>query len=273
MQNGQLLLQLSDPHLFAGGAAHLQGVNTEQAFQAVLKHALETHPGATALVVTGDLVHDESPAGYQRLANILTDVPLPVHLIPGNHDDPALLHTIAGGNLHTGPVADYADWRIVLLNSRLPGSAGGHLGARELDNLKQALATAADRHVLIALHHNPVATGSAWLDTMTLDNADALFRLIDQYPRARAMIWGHVHQSQQGQRHGVSLLGCPATCFQFRPASRDFALDDAAPGYRWLNLLPDGNIETGINRVGTSQVSKSNKTYPPQNPSVINTTS
>jgi len=38
-------------------------------------------------------------------------------------------------------------------------------------------------------------------------------------------------------------------CIQFLPRSRDFALDPATPGYRWLDLHPDGHIETAVERI------------------------
>ncbi|MNE85163.1 3',5'-cyclic adenosine monophosphate phosphodiesterase CpdA [compost metagenome] len=36
---------------------------------------------------------------------------------------------------------------------------------------------------------------------------------------------------------------------QFAPQSADFCVDRLAPGYRWLRLLPDGTLETGVSRV------------------------
>ena len=41
----------------------------------------------------------------------------------------------------------------------------------------------------------------------------------------------------------------PSTCVQFKPGSEDFAVDDAAPGYRWFDLHADGRIETAVSRV------------------------
>ena len=50
-------------------------------------------------------------------------------------------------------------------------------------------------------------------------------------------------------RGNVRLLASPSTCVQFTPGSEDFAVDTLAPGYRWLRLLPDGTLETGVARV------------------------
>jgi Icc protein len=41
-------------------------------------------------------------------------------------------------------------------------------------------------------------------------------------------------------------MASPATCAQFVPNSDDFALDDRPPGYRLLDLMPDGSIATEV---------------------------
>ena len=47
----------------------------------------------------------------------------------------------------------------------------------------------------------------------------------------------------------MRLLSVPSTCVQFKPHSKDFAVDDVAPGYRWLDLHEDGRIDTEVSRV------------------------
>jgi Icc protein len=91
--------------------------------------------------------------------------------------------------------------------------------------------------------------GSRWLDTMAVDNADEFFSIIDRHPQVRGILWGHVHQEFDTMRSDVRLMASPSTCIQFLPGSGNFAVDAAAPGYRWLSLYPDGRIETGILRL------------------------
>jgi Icc protein len=43
-------------------------------------------------------------------------------------------------------------------------------------------------------------------------------------------------------------MGTPSTCFQFAPHSATFAIDDAGPGYRWLELHADGSLESRVGR-------------------------
>ena len=64
-----------------------------------------------------------------------------------------------------------------------------------------------------------------------------------------SLLFGHIHQAYNAERKGVALLGAPSTCIQFLPESQGFALDPATPGFRWLDLYPDGHIDTGIERI------------------------
>jgi 3',5'-cyclic-AMP phosphodiesterase len=99
------------------------------------------------------------------------------------------------------------------------------------------------------LHHQPLAIGSPWLDTMAVDNAAEFFRIIDRHRQVRAVVWGHVHQCFEQQRNNVALLATPSTCIQFMPHSEDFAIDPLPPGYRWFELYSDGSFTTGVERL------------------------
>jgi Icc protein len=106
-----------------------------------------------------------------------------------------------------------------------------------------------DHFALVALHHHPVASGSAWMDTMQLENADAFFDLLDRHSQARGVVFGHIHQTLESEYRGLRILGTPSTCFQFKPGQAQFALDALPPGYRWIELHPDGHITTQVKRL------------------------
>ncbi len=44
-------------------------------------------------------------------------------------------------------------------------------------------------------------------------------------------------------------MATPATCIQFKPDSNHFALDTLQPGWREIELYPDGRIETRVKRI------------------------
>jgi Icc protein len=240
------LVQLTDLHLHGAPDGRLRGVATLAAFEAALATARARLAPWSALLLTGDLVNDD-PDGYRHLARVLGGSAEPAYCIPGNHDEPtAMRAALAGAPFRVGGHARVGDWLLVMLDSRVSGATGGRLARAELDRLDATLAAHADRHALVCVHHQPVPVGSRWLDAIGIDNADELFAVLDRHPRVRAVVWGHVHQAYDGERRGVRLLGTPATCVQFRPCSAEFALDDLPPGMRWLDLHPDGRIDSGI---------------------------
>ena len=249
MKSAIRLLQLSDPHLYGNVTGTLRGVVTRSSLQSVLHHAHGRIAAADAILLTGDLVNDD-PAGYATVRELLGSAGRPVWCLPGNHDDPALMRReLAVAPFHVGGFHDSGDWRVVLLDSCVPGEAHGHLGDAELARLESALAGAGERHVLVALHHHPVPMGSRWIDSVALRNPQALFAVTERYACVRAMVWGHVHQQHDSRRGAVRMLGTPSTCAQFLPHSERFAIDTAPPAYRFLELRADGGIDTAVMQV------------------------
>lgn len=244
------LLQITDTHLYADPGGRLLDVETDASLRAVLAHVARMPQRFERVLMTGDLVHDESLAGYRRLRDHLRALQVPVHCTPGNHDNPGAMHAALVDGLVDMPRQILTgDWQILLLDTTVTGSNAGHLADSELTELDAALAAAPARPALICLHHNPIPVGSTWLDSMAIDNGAALLAIIDRHPQVRGVLWGHVHQQFDADRNGVRLLASPSTCVQFLPGSHDFALDDAAPGYRVLTLHPDGRIDSHVERL------------------------
>jgi 3',5'-cyclic-AMP phosphodiesterase len=245
------ILQISDTHLHAAAESRMRGVTTYATLLAVLEHARrDPRWPVDAILATGDIVQDESRAGYERFRGALEPLGVPVYSIPGNHDDPKLMSEIlTSGAFHLGGELRQGPWSIVLLSTFLAGEDAGGLGPARLQGLRQALAAHSGQHVLVAMHHHPLPMGSAWLDGVALRDATAFWSLIDANPNVRGVICGHVHQASDRTRNRVRFLSTPSTCAQFLPSSEFFALDDRPPGMRWIELHDDGRIESEVSWV------------------------
>ncbi|ACO80471.1 cyclic 3,5-nucleotide monophosphate metallophosphodiesterase [Azotobacter vinelandii CA] len=242
-----LVVQLTDSHLFADAEARLLGMQTQDSLQRVVELVRREQPRIDLVLASGDISQDGSADSYARFLRICAPLAAPLRWLPGNHDDPEVLAR-AGGECRQ-PVVDLGDWRLVLLDSVLPGAVPGFLDADELARLERALVEAPGRHHLVCLHHHPVSVGCQWMESIGLRNAEALFAVLDRFPQVRALLWGHVHQEFDRMRRGVRLLASPSTCVQFTPGSADFSVSDQAPGYRWLRLHADGRLDTGVSRL------------------------
>jgi Icc protein len=244
------VIQITDTHLFANSHGCLLGLNTEQSLASVIACVRARHMPADLILATGDLVHDGTPTAYRRIFSHLKSFGIPVYCLPGNHDEAGILRdTMEGGLLHYIDHVHHRNWHFIFLNSCVPGKEGGHLEPAALQALETHLQSSPDTHTLVCLHHQPVMMASRWLDSMAVDNADEFFAIIDRHPQVRGILWGHVHQRFDRTRKGVRLMASPSTCIQFLPGSAAFAVDETAPGYRWLSLFEDGRIETGVQRL------------------------
>ena len=242
------LVQLTDPHLYADTSEGLYGVNSYQSFEAVVAEVAKQSMDLALL--TGDLVHDESEQGYKNLRRSLQTLNVPIHLIPGNHDDFAFMQSeFKQGQISCEKQIELGNWQVLMLNSQVPGQVQGHLDEQELAWLEQCLDQANNRHGIIFLHHNPVAVDCKWLDPLGLDNAEKLFEVVAAHPQVKALVWGHVHQEFSEVRAGVQLLSTPSTCIQFKPGVDDFELDYLPAGYRWFRLYENGGLETAVKRL------------------------
>jgi 3',5'-cyclic-AMP phosphodiesterase len=240
------LIQFTDPHLVGDPTRSLRGINTLETLQQTLAHAAGRFESVDALLLSGDLVHDDAD-GYQHIISTFGDSKVPVYCVPGNHDLPEQMRVaLARPPFQVGGTAVLGNWAIALLDSFAPNTASGRLGNDQLQQLEYTLNTFAKHHVLVCLHHHPIVMRSEWLDTVGLADAEAFRALIARHKNVRGIVWGHVHQALDLFSNGVRYMATPATCAQFKPRSADFALDTKPPGYRTLELMADGGIATEV---------------------------
>ena len=240
------LIQFTDTHLFGNPNAGFRGVATYPALQAAITHADQRFAARDAILLTGDLVQDD-PAGYQLVGEAFGASKVPVYCLPGNHDLPEQMRAALNREpFHICGTPQFGTWTVVLLDTYKAGSAGGRLGGEQLRRLRETLQERENSHVMLCLHHQPIAMRSRWLDNVGLEDAAELLALIAAHANVRAVLWGHVHQSLDSFERGVHFMSTPATCAQFLPRSDGFALDRRPPGYRVLDLMPDGTVSTEI---------------------------
>jgi Icc protein len=244
------ILHITDFHFLAEPGATMLGVDTEETFGQVLNAALRGGKRPDLGLLTGDLVQDATIATYRRVRERLLGLDFPCYCLPGNHDEPRMMaEVMAGGNVFCQPRILVGNWHIICLDSTIPRSPEGRLDEDQLKLLETLLREQPERHTLVTLHHHPVPSGSQWMDTMLAENADRMFAILKQHKQVRGVVFGHVHQAMDLRYENLRLLATPSTCFQFKPHQADFALDALPAGYRWIELHPDGRMETTVERL------------------------
>lgn len=243
------LVQFTDTHLMQDPDAALRGARTLPRLQACLAHAQRHFFPVDAVLLTGDIVHDE-PAAYGTVDLLFCGLGVPILAIPGNHDMPDAMRRQLGHSPFQvgGEWVTRNGWQVLLLESWFAESADGEgqLGSAQLQSVERALATGTQPHALVVLHHPPVPMDSPSLDELGLLDGAELSATVARHPRVRGVCWGHAHQALDLYRAGdVRFMCTPATCMQFKPRN-DFATDDRPPGYRVIDLLADGSIASEV---------------------------
>lgn len=233
--------------MFANLDGELRGTVTADSLQQVLDHYSAGDWRADRVLVTGDLIQDDSAEAYDRFRQSLLPLNMRVHCIPGNHDIRALMQkTCRMPPFSYCAYEEIGDWLLIGLDSCVKDDAGGRVSADELDRLSETIAESAAKHVMVCLHHPPVAMGSAWLDTVGLRNGKEFLKRLKSAGRVRLAVFGHVHQDFETDYKGIRIIATPSTCRQFKAGSDEFAVDDKPPAYRRITLSGDGSFETEV---------------------------
>jgi Icc protein len=241
------VLHLTDPHLFADKGGELRGTVTYDTLRRVIAHYQASGWQADVAALTGDLIQDDSAGAYAHGRALLSDLNIPVHCVPGNHD----VRSMMRDELPSPPFvycgsAEFGNWLMVNVDSCSAGRAGGIVTDDEMERMQQIIGASAAEHVLVCLHHPPVLMGSAWLDTVGLDNGEQFLAQLGVSGRVRMTIFGHVHQNYDAVHEGIRIVATPSTCRQFLPKSETFAVDDRPPAYRQITLHADGRVDAKL---------------------------
>jgi 3',5'-cyclic-AMP phosphodiesterase len=242
-----LLAQLSDPHVDVGPG----DTGSAEALAAAVRAVLALDPAPDALLVSGDLTNDSDARSYERVRELLAPLAMPVHVLPGNHDDREALRAwftedpAAGAH---GAAFHYAvrcgELRVIVCDTTQPGRDDGRIDASARAWLESQLAAEPTAPTVVAMHHPPLLTGITALDTLGLAGEDraALGALLARSPQVRRVVAGHVHRAAFGVLGGCAVVTCPSTHLEARLeiGGAEIVLEPGAPGFA-LHVLLDGD--------------------------------
>ena len=220
---------------------------TYAALQKVIAHYEAGEWRADVVALTGDLIQDDSAGAYAHCRELLSQLNHTIHCVPGNHD----VRSMMRDELPSPPFiycdsAEFGNWLMVNIDSCRAGRAGGIVTNDEITRMQDVFAASSAKHVLVCLHHPPVLMGSAWLDSVGLENGAQFLELLQADGRVRVTIFGHVHQPYDAEHDGIRVIATPSTCRQFLPGSKTFAVDDRPPAYRRISLHANGAVDAEL---------------------------
>lgn len=200
------------------------------------------------VMVTGDLAEDGSMKAYEYLSEMLGFITAPLITVPGNHDNFKRQKSVFPQTPIDRPLlVELGNWQIIALNSAVKNQISGTLSQTMLDGLDQLLQEPL-KPKLVALHHQPVATGSGWIDRYALCEPQKMWDRFEGRSDIRAVAWGHIHHELTARRGSVRLMGTPSTAANSLSHQEKFSFDPAGPACRLIELGPAGEINTRLIR-------------------------
>jgi 3',5'-cyclic-AMP phosphodiesterase len=229
--------QISDPHI----GLHADYADSLTALESAVAAVLRIDPEPVAVLLTGDLTYNGDPAEYERALDLLAPLPMPVHPIPGNHDNRENLRAAFADHPDVAAAGERIDYavdcgpvRVVNVDTQVEGSAGGAIGAARIEWIEAEL-EAADGPAILAMHHAPIGVGLAEFDRIGLAEADreALRDLFARGPAPDLIVTGHIHRAATGRIADVPVFVCPS-------AHRQVDLDLRREGQLRMGNDPSG---------------------------------
>ncbi len=241
---------MSDLHLVRHGQTSMT-LDTAARLEAAVACINDRYADADFCIIAGDLADEGEAEAYERLRDITSRICVPTYITLGNHDDrPTYLSVFGAQHADvTGKVNHVIDakgYRVIVLDSSEPGRVDGMLTEVQIDWLRARLAEAADRPVIVVLHHNANALHIE-ADTIRLLDDAPFIAVLKTHDDVRQVIAGHVHLTSTALHHGI-----PFTTLAGGHYSVTFNADQ--PGAAFKSLTGPGQMAIVLGLPDTTTV-------------------
>lgn len=234
------ILHLSDTHLLGDADARHNGVDTTAALDRVLERAASIE-GIGLVVASGDLSEDGSVAAYEKLRDRVERFAsargAKTAYVMGNHDLRDGFEQVLGAR---DGVVEVNGFRVLRLDTSVPGAGYGELFPEQLEWLTVQLETPAQHGTIVVMHHAPVPAWSVLLHALELQRpGEALAALAAG--DARLVLSGHYHHSVATRAAGIPVFVAPGvtnTTDALAPAGHERA--SAGSGFAVVDVPETG---------------------------------
>lgn len=218
------ILHLSDTHLIPEPGPGRHGIDPGESLRLMLRDCADV-TGLDAVLVTGDVADDGSVKAYEQALDLVgafaRDREIPAIFTTGNHDEREAFAAVLGSG-HPEPadslesafgertgVSFFDGYRLVTLDSLVPGEVWGRISEGQLDWLRALLASPAPAGTIVAFHHPPLfvpgVQAQEWAGLRNPDDLAAVIAGTD----VRLVLCGHFHAQVSGMLAGVPVWVTP----------------------------------------------------------------
>lgn len=258
-----IIAQITDCHIGKQGSPFDKQFRSGEHLENAVTHIRKMVPQPDIVVATGDLIHEGTQDEYKHIRAILAPLPMPVFLVPGNHDNRDNLRAVFPDHsyLPSGSFLHYAvedlPIRLLFLDTLIPGETGGELCHERIEWLDQRLAEAPQRPTFVCMHHPPFLTGIKPFDRNRegwgLIGADAFGQVVARHPQIERIVCGHIHRPINTRWNGTTVSVAPSTAHQIElnlGEERHLTLVSEPPAVDIHAWLPSGSLVSHRSYVG-----------------------
>ncbi len=208
-----------------------------------------------ATIIKGDIANRGQAEEFETAAKTFSALSMPHHAFLGNHDYYARLEgvEIDGYALLGQPPAprsvDLGGWRLILLETALPGDHHGVFPEERRSWLADALAEVRELEMptLLLMHHQPVPPEHAqsYPNSIGLlpEHSLRFFDLVGECPQVKGVLIGHTHRNRVRRNPASGSV----------PYIEVNCTKDYPGGFAHYRLFEDGSFRQEVRRTGSDR--------------------
>ncbi len=249
-----LIAQISDSHIAAPDKLTYGIVPMAQNLARCVDHINRLMPKPDLVLMTGDVANDWRQDQTELAKSILDGLHCPYYVVPGNHDDRAVIWDVFGGAACPAKPDGFINYvidgfpvRMIGIDTLESGQSGGVLCDTRLGWIADRLADDQTTPTVLFMHHPPLKLAVPETDVDGFVGSEALGALISNAPNVKRILCGHIHLLTHTLWNGTIVTTAPSMGMQLaldltQAKPSKFLKTD--PGYVLHHLTADNHLVT-----------------------------
>lgn len=236
-----IIVQITDLHIGQANA-DTYGVDIRHNFLMVLGELKTLDPDY--IVITGDLCYEYGELEiYRWIKSKMDNLKIPYLVIPGNHDDSAMMREVFEIEYTQEEDEIFFAKRLGKQRALFLDSSQASMSDIQLKWLKRQLKQSADEPLLIFTHYPPMKAGVPFMDTKhSYKESSELLEILEEYPSNIYLFCGHYHIDRLLSQNKLHVQISPSIICQIDSYSKEFKIDHYKAGYRVIELSKESLI-------------------------------
>lgn len=209
------IVQLTDLHLRGDDLLSFGVADTVEQVKNTMEYFNQMKNLPDFFVVSGDLADNGDLDAYHNLKEHLTQLPRPVYVLPGNHDNRKDMKDILGDMCPAEEeIAPYICYsiddtpiRVIVVDTICENEHYGGLDDRVGDWLEKKLEEQPEKPTLVFTHHPPFIARMGKMDE-GFGNIERFAEVLEGHTNVR-LCCGHLHRPIMTNWRGVETMVCP----------------------------------------------------------------